>query len=178
MTFRDWSVQNHGDSLEPLDDVMKALTSRYGPVNPISTYLGTVNGHWVGLPTSTGTNYKGPVGRISVLRDKAGIDVTAMYPTRPEQTKLADEWTYDAHLKAAEACHKAGMTFGIGLGTTVEDAAAFVATSRGAYLNKVVSRFPVPTRCPYLSTVRLVCASYSPSRLPYLSRKICFEPVV
>ena len=117
MTFRDWSVQNHGESLEPLDDVMKVLTSRYGPVNPISSYLGTVNGHWVGLPTSTGTNYKGPVGRISVLRDKAGIDVTAMYPTRPEQTKLADEWTYDAHLKAAEACHKAGMTFGIGLGT-------------------------------------------------------------
>ena len=87
MTFRDWSVQNHGESLEPLDDVMKGLTSRYGPVNPISTYLGTVNGHWVGLPTSTGTNYKGPVGRISVLRDKAGIDVTAMYPTRPEQTQ-------------------------------------------------------------------------------------------
>ena len=24
MTFRDWSVQNHGESLEPLDDVMKA----------------------------------------------------------------------------------------------------------------------------------------------------------
>ena len=47
MTFRDWSVQNHGESLEPLDDVMKSLTSRYGPVNPISTYLGTVNGHWV-----------------------------------------------------------------------------------------------------------------------------------
>ena len=62
MTFRDWSVQNHGESLEPLDDVMKGLTGRYGPVNPISTYLGTVNGHWVGLPTSTGTNYKGPVG--------------------------------------------------------------------------------------------------------------------
>ena len=41
-----------------------------------------------------------------------------------------------------------------------------------------VSRFPLPTGFPYLSTVRLVRASYSPSRLPYLSRKICFEPVV
>ena len=60
----------------------------------------------------------------------------------------------------------------------MEDAAAFVATSRRAYLRRVSRRFPVPTRCPYLLTVRLVCASYSPSRLPYLSRKTCFEPVV
>jgi len=118
MTFRDWSVQNHGESLDPLDDVMKELTSRYGPVNPISSYLGTVNGHWAGLPASTGTNYKGPVARISVMKDKAGIDVTAMYPARPEATALAEQWTYETHLKAAEACQKAGMTFGIGLGTT------------------------------------------------------------
>jgi ABC-type glycerol-3-phosphate transport system substrate-binding protein len=120
MTFRDWSVQNHAETLEPLDDVMKQLIGRYGPVNPISTYLGTVDGHWVGLPTSTGTNYKGPCARISVLRDKAGIDVTAMYPARSEQTALAKEWTYEAHLKAAEACQKAGMTFGIGLGVTAD----------------------------------------------------------
>jgi len=120
MTFRDWSIQNHGEALDPLDDVMQDLIGRYGKVNPISTYLGQMNGHWIGLPTSTGNNFKGPVGRISVLRDKAGIDVTAMYPMRPEQTKQADEWTYDAHLKAAEACHKAGMTFAIGLGVTAD----------------------------------------------------------
>ena len=31
----------------------------------------------------------------------------------------ADDWTLDTFLKAAEACHKGGNPFGIGLGTTV-----------------------------------------------------------
>src|SRR3954451_7067992 len=44
MPFRAWSIQNHGEGLEPLDDVMKDLIGRYGPVNPISTYLGQMNG--------------------------------------------------------------------------------------------------------------------------------------
>ena len=36
----------------------------------------------------------------------------------PAQPPKADNWTLDTFLKAAEACHKGGHAFGIGLGTT------------------------------------------------------------
>ena len=36
----------------------------------------------------------------------------------PADPSLAVGWTYDAFLKAAEACHKAGYPFGMGLGQT------------------------------------------------------------
>ena len=38
-----------------------------------------------------------------------------MYPVDSEYTQGADAWTWDAHLKAAEACHTAGMPFALGL---------------------------------------------------------------
>ena len=40
-----------------------------------------------------------------------------MYPGRLSAPQ-ADGWTTDTFLKAAEACHKAGVPFGIGLGET------------------------------------------------------------
>ena len=48
----------------------------------------------------------------------------------------ADDWTLDAFLKAAEACHKAGFPFGIGLGTTTDsvDSAGAVFDAFGAKL--------------------------------------------
>jgi len=48
----------------------------------------------------------------------------------------ADAWTLDAFLKAAEACHKAGVPFGIGLGTTSDnvDTAGAIFHSFGAVL--------------------------------------------
>ena len=50
----------------------------------------------------------------------------ALYPAG--SAPKADNWTVDAFLKAAEACHKAGPSFGIGLGQTsdsVDTAGAF-----------------------------------------------------
>jgi ABC-type glycerol-3-phosphate transport system substrate-binding protein len=41
-----------------------------------------------------------------------------MYPAKAEYIPEMDEWTWETHLKAAEACNKAGMTFAIGLGGT------------------------------------------------------------
>jgi ABC-type glycerol-3-phosphate transport system substrate-binding protein len=120
LTFRDWEVQNHAELLMPADDLMQQITAQAGEVNEVSSYLGKSKGSWRGIPTTVGSNYKGPCARISVLKEHAGIDVRAMYPAEPRQTPEADAWTWDAHLKAAEACHKAGMPFGIGLGTTVD----------------------------------------------------------
>jgi ABC-type glycerol-3-phosphate transport system substrate-binding protein len=115
--FPTWEVHNNSDNLEPVDDVMKSLTGQYGDVNKVCEYLAKIKGHWMAVPTSSGTQYKGPCGRISLLKN-AGLDVQAMYPAKSEHTKASDDWTWDAHQAAAEACKKAGKPFAIGLGTT------------------------------------------------------------
>ena len=43
-TFPTWEVQNHADQLEPVDDVMKQLTDKYGPANQAGEYLAQVEG--------------------------------------------------------------------------------------------------------------------------------------
>jgi ABC-type glycerol-3-phosphate transport system substrate-binding protein len=53
---------------------------------------------------------------MDLLKQHAGIDIRAMYPAGA--APKADAWTTDAFLKAAEACHKGGVPFGIGFGTT------------------------------------------------------------
>jgi ABC-type glycerol-3-phosphate transport system substrate-binding protein len=134
--FPTWEVQNHADSLEPIDDVMKQLTDKYGQVNHVCEYLAKIKGHWMAVPTSSGTQYKGPCGRISILKETAGLDIQAMYPAKAEHTALSDKWTWDAHLAAAEACKKIGKTFGIGLGTTSDsvDTAGVLFQAFGAEL--------------------------------------------
>jgi ABC-type glycerol-3-phosphate transport system substrate-binding protein len=134
--FPGWEVQNHADAIEPIDDVMKRLTEKYGPVADASKYLFTVNGHWLAVPASSGNQNKGPCGRISVLKEVAGLDIVKMYPASAEATPEADQWTFDAMLKAAEACKKAKMTFGIGLGTTADsvDTAGALFAAYGAEL--------------------------------------------
>ena len=131
-----WETQNHADQLEPIDDVMKRLTDKYGPANSASEYLSTSKGHWLAVPTSSGTQNKGPCGRISVLKDVAGLDVVQMYPAKDVATPESENWTYDTMLKVAEACHKANMTVGIGLGTTPDsvDTAGSLFAAYGAEL--------------------------------------------
>jgi len=136
MTFLAWDAQAHASRLAPMDDVMKRLEAKYGPQNEVCQYLGRSEDHWVVIPSSVSTQYKGPCGRISLLKKYAGLDPTEMYPVRAERTAGAEAWTYDAHLKAAEACHKAGFTFGIGLGTTPDsvDTAGAIMRAYGAEL--------------------------------------------
>jgi len=133
-----WQGHAQADLLEPIDDVMKRLTDKYGPTSAASEYLFKVKGHWIGVPTSSGTQNKGPCGRISILKEVAGIDVLKMYPPSADATPDAENWTYDAMLKAAEACQKAGKTFGIGLGTTpdsVDTAGSMFAAFGAAVVN-------------------------------------------
>ena len=115
-TFRCWGPGDHHKLLEPVDDIIAELIKAYGPVADTVEYLGKHDGRWVAVPATRGCNTKGPVTRIDLLKQHAGIDVQAMYPAG--QPAKADAWTYDAFLKAAEACHKAGVPFGIGLGST------------------------------------------------------------
>ncbi len=136
MTFLAWDAQSNASHLTPVDDIMGRLEKKYGPQNEVCQYLGRAEDHWVVIPSSFSSQYKGPCGRISLLKQYAGLDVVEMFPARPERTKGAEGWTYDAHLKAAEACKKAGFTFGIGLGQTPDsvDTAGAIFRAYGAEL--------------------------------------------
>ena len=121
-----WLPQANANNLEPVDDIMEPLIKQNGSVNPTVEYLGKADGHWLAVPATSGSQMKGPCSRIDLMKQHAGLDVQAMYPAGAPPK--ADQWTYDTFLKAAEACHKAGFPFGIGLGVTadsVDTAGAF-----------------------------------------------------
>ena len=80
LPFYNWEVQTYFNKLEPVDDVVKYMTGRYGEYSPVHEYLATATGHWAALPSSTGTLNLTCAGRISLLKQYAGIDVLAMYP--------------------------------------------------------------------------------------------------
>jgi ABC-type glycerol-3-phosphate transport system substrate-binding protein len=117
-----WLPQQYAQSLEPVDDVMTELIKLNGPVTDVISYLGHANGHWLAVPATIGSQLQGPCSRIDLMKQYAGIDVQAMYPAGAPPK--AEGWTLDAFLKAAEACHKGGFPFGIGLGTTEDSVAA------------------------------------------------------
>ena len=120
LQFIAWEVQNHATRLEPIDDVVGRLEAKYGKLDPYFEYMDKAEGHWRAVPTSSGTQYKGPVGRIDYFKQHCGIDLTAMYPAKPAHAPESDNWTYDTFLRCAEACAKIGKPFGIGLGTTTD----------------------------------------------------------
>jgi ABC-type glycerol-3-phosphate transport system substrate-binding protein len=129
-----WIPADHARNVEPVDDVMNELIAQNGAVNATVEYLGRADGRWLAVPATVGSQMKGPCSRIDLFKQHAGIDLLAMYPAGAPPK--ADAWTLDAFLKAAEACHKAGVSFGIGLGTTSDsvDTAGAIFHSFGAML--------------------------------------------
>ncbi len=132
--FPSWQPQDHANRLEPVDDIMAELVKINGKVNPTVEYLARSDGHWAAIPACVGSQIKGPCSRIDLMKQLAGIDVVAMYPA--DSPPKAEAWTLDAMLKAAEACHKGGHPFGIGLGQTEDnvDTAGAIFQSFGAHL--------------------------------------------
>jgi ABC-type glycerol-3-phosphate transport system substrate-binding protein len=121
-----WLPHAHAENIEPVNDIVEPLIKQNGDVNGTVKYLGVADGKWLGVPACVGSQIKGPCSRIDLMKKHAGIDVQAMYPAG--EAPKADAWTTDAFLKAAEACHKGGNPFGIGLGETsdnVDTAGAF-----------------------------------------------------
>jgi ABC-type glycerol-3-phosphate transport system substrate-binding protein len=129
-----WLPSRYADQLVAMNDVMEPLIKQNGAVNATVEYLGKVDGKWLGVPATVGSQIKGPCSRIDLMKDLAGIDVQAMYPAGAPAK--ADAWTFDTFLKAAEACHKGGHAFGIGLGTTSDnvDTAGMIFHGFGAML--------------------------------------------
>jgi ABC-type glycerol-3-phosphate transport system substrate-binding protein len=124
----------YADQLVPVNDLMDQLIKDNGAVNATVEYLGKVDGKWLAVPATVGSQIKGPCSRIDYLKDLAGIDIQAMYPAGAPPK--ADAWTLDAFLKAAEDCNKGGHPFGIGLGTTSDsvDTIGAIFHSFGAIL--------------------------------------------
>jgi ABC-type glycerol-3-phosphate transport system substrate-binding protein len=132
--FSTWLPSRYADQLVAMNDVMEPLVKQNGAVNATVEYLGKVDGKWLGVPATVGSQIKGPCSRIDLMKELAGIDVQAMYPAGAPPK--ADAWTFDAFLKAAEDCHKGGHAFGIGLGTTGDnvDTAGAIFHGYGAML--------------------------------------------
>lgn len=136
--FPVWEVHNNIDSLDPIDDTMAELTKQYGPTNEICEYLGREQGVWRAVPISTMSFYYCALGRISVLK-QAGIDIQEIYPARAGGSPSAATWNYDNYLKIAEACHKLGMPFATGLGTT-SDSVGWVGQMFASFGAELIDR--------------------------------------
>ena len=134
LALTSWLPSRYADQLVPVNDIMEPLIKSNGAVNATVEYLGKVDGKWLAVPATVGSQIKGPCSRIDLMKELAGIDVQAMYPAGAPPK--ADAWTYDAFLKAAEACHKGGHPFGIGVGTTGDnvDTAGAIFNGFGAML--------------------------------------------
>ncbi|HKV16763.1 MAG TPA: extracellular solute-binding protein [Reyranella sp.] len=124
----------YADQLVPVNAEMDKLIAENGKVNDTVEYLGKIDGKWLAIPATIGSQIKGPCSRIDYMKEYAKIDVQAMYPAGAEPKDK--DWTLDTFMKAAEACHKGGHPFGIGLGTTSDcvDTIGAIFHSFGAVL--------------------------------------------
>ncbi len=140
-----WWPHAHAEQLESCNDIMPELIKQNGQVNGTVQYLGKLGDKWLGVPATTGSQIKGPCSRIDLMKQHAGIDVQALYPAG--EAPKADSWTMDAYLKAAEACQKGGVPFGIGLGETTDsvDTAGAFFLAFGAQLVDASGKVTVKT---------------------------------
>ncbi|HEY0418669.1 MAG TPA: extracellular solute-binding protein [Acetobacteraceae bacterium] len=116
ISLTPWDVGAYSDRLEPVDDVIQRLEAKYGTINPVAKFLAVHGGKWRGVPQTSGTQNKPACVRFDLMQEHAGIDVRAMWPAANQRGPGADTWTWDTFLKAAEACHKAGVPFGLPMG--------------------------------------------------------------
>jgi ABC-type glycerol-3-phosphate transport system substrate-binding protein len=145
ITMANWLPHANAELLEPVNDIMEPILQQNGAANGTANYLGQAGGKWLGVPSCVGSQIKGPCSRIDLMKKFAGIDVQEMYPAG--SPPKADNWTMDTFLKAAEACHKGGYPFGIGLGTTSDstDTAGAIFQSFGAELVDAKGNLTVKT---------------------------------
>jgi ABC-type glycerol-3-phosphate transport system substrate-binding protein len=136
ISLSPWDVGAYSDQLEPVDDVIGRLVQKYGPINPVAEFLGKHGGKWRGVPATSGTQNKPACVRFDLLQEHAGIDIRAMWPAENRRGPTADTWTWDTFLRAAEACHKAGVPFGLPMGqfTDAVDWVGALFLSYGAHI--------------------------------------------
>jgi ABC-type glycerol-3-phosphate transport system substrate-binding protein len=127
----DWYAAAQADNLEPVDELVNSLIAEHGALVQGSEYIGRQKGRWIAVPTGIQTTAMTPCARIDYFKQYVGLDVTKMYPVGPPDTALADAWTWDNFLTAAEKCAKAGYPFGMPL-STWSDAVNWVSAVFGS----------------------------------------------
>src|SRR5260221_1373128 len=75
-----WWAADKAKDLEPVDDVMKALIAKNGEGSPLIQYLARVDGRWVAIPVTPGSQIKWPCARIDLFKQHVGLDLAKMYP--------------------------------------------------------------------------------------------------
>src|SRR5262249_54433470 len=98
LAYPTWYPSDYAKQLEPVDDVMAELIKSNGAVNQTVEYLGKSGGKWIAVPATVGSQMKPPDARIDLMKQHAGLDIKAMYPTGA--APKADDWTWDNFLKA------------------------------------------------------------------------------
>ncbi|MCW8088350.1 ABC transporter substrate-binding protein [Sabulicella glaciei] len=144
ISLSPWDVGTYADQLEPVDDVMNRLIAKYGPANQVAEYLAKHRGGWRAVPATSGTQNKPALCRFDLLQEHAGLDVRAMWPAENRKGPGADEWTWDTFLRAAEACHKANVPFGLPMGQFT-DAVDWVGALFNSYGARVTDERGNPT---------------------------------
>ncbi len=132
-----WYCPGQVANLEPVDDLVQPLITKYGEPGAAVEYLGKQDGHWVAVPATAGSQIKGPCARIDLFKQHVGLDLTKMYPPgAPPDKRLTEQWTWEAFLVAAQKCSKAGFPFGIGMGQTADsvDSSGAIFSAYGAQL--------------------------------------------
>ncbi|HEX5327269.1 MAG TPA: extracellular solute-binding protein [Acetobacteraceae bacterium] len=134
--FDIWTVNQWKDKLMPVDDVVSSLISKYGPVASENDYLARLGGHWMAVPSASGSAALTSCARISMFKQYGGADVQKWYPAEKSTPAAADDWTYETMLKVGEGCTKGGHPFGLGTGTTTDSVQtwATIFAAYGAYL--------------------------------------------
>jgi ABC-type glycerol-3-phosphate transport system substrate-binding protein len=118
LQMSDWYVAAQADNLEPVDELVISLINEHGEVLLGSEYIGRQKGKWIAVPTGLQTTGQIPCARIDYLKRFVGLDVTRMYPAgAPPDQALADAWTWEGFLAAAEKCAKEEHPFGMPLST-------------------------------------------------------------
>lgn len=118
MEFTNWELAQHSFALEPVDDIIKDVVAKNGPIDPAVEYVAKYEGKWRGVPMTRGTLLLSTCTRFDLMKEHAGVDVQALYPAGKPPADTS--WTWDAFLTAAEKCHKGGFPFGLPLGNTTD----------------------------------------------------------
>lgn len=114
--FPTWEVRNNADNLESMTDVVKRLTAKYGPVNPIVDYLAKSKDDYKAMPSITASQYKGCASRIDAWKEQMGMDLQAIFPVGDKMGPGYDDWTWAKFLEAAPKMNKIGLPFGLPMG--------------------------------------------------------------
>src|ERR687886_60640 len=101
--------------------LVAALEKEAGPANEVANFLAKHDGHWYGIPTSTGSQVKPCCSRFDLYQQHCGVDLRKIFPASDQRDKaLTDSWNWELYLQTAEKLKKAGFPVGNPLGQTTD----------------------------------------------------------